>query len=306
MKKILITLLLIIIAISTVSWAITVTEDDFKASVNKIFQTDVSIEEVYAEGSSSVTLKNSEEKLELTDSSIILTDDEYGAKIDYSLNDNILKITATTNNPSLPGYSENLIGIMDNAYFELVKLCFLVAADVVDIDYSLACTYLNQKIDNVDLDDVVGEVKDNVFYYKATEGEDRHISFIFEIKLEELSKITTADIKESPYYTVTLGNISDSENENTISNNTTNTATTNSTTKNNTTIAIISNTTNTTNTANVISNKINSTNLIDNTQIKENIPQTGSNNFIFNILVFMIFIALVNFGIIVVYNKKIS
>ena len=295
-SKLLVIILLLIIVINNISYAVNITKEDFKKSLNKIFGSDIEIETIFktkvevGEGvtiegdgtvtSTSRTTYEAPAEVEVTDSQIILKEIEDGQemliKIDYTFEDNkcIFNINSGLKDfgldESKPEEAVFMLLAILMMQSEAMANGFMATADSLGINLDLAHSYYSQ-ITSFSEDGQKDEngiysqtMESDVFKYTLNYNENTiNVQSNIEIDMDKLSKLDNSYLNGNAKSTVKLlntpsfeGGNNDEKQENNTVNNTTNNIV------NNTTNNTVNNTTN--NTTNNTVNKTNN-NIVNNT-----------------------------------------
>lgn len=328
--KVLSILILVIMVITNISYAVNITKDDLKESLEELLSSNIEIETtciteiipeegVTIEGDNTVTTTSTLEysapdEVIVNDSKIILKDYDENDKtnfiaieMDYALENNKAKFNLELS-PETFGKDETYIE--ENPLFiialvltpaEIMSTNYLAVADSLGIDLNLAASYYNQGMINTNKENNYekdyNEVYENDIYkytFSYKESEIKTTS-ILEVNLDELAKLNNTYLDGTATSIVKVSN--NPKDENNDDNNISNNVTEDNNLANNT-----SNTNNTVNNTNKTENKLvnNTSNKVtnqaqnkakDNTVANKKIPAAGAET-IYYLMLSIVVIAL--------------
>ena len=328
--KVLSILILVIMVITNISYAVNITKDDLKESLEELLSSNIEIETtciteiipeegVTIEGDNTVTTTSTLEysapdEVIVNDSKIILKDYDENDKtnfiaieMDYALENNKAKFNLELS-PETFGKDETYIE--ENPLFiialvltpaEIMSTNYLAVADSLGIDLNLAASYYNQGMINTNKENNYekdyNEVYENDIYkytFSYKESEIKTTS-ILEVNLDELAKLNNTYLDGTATSIVKVSN--NPKDENNDDNNILNNVTEDNNLANNT-----ANTNNTVNNTNKTENKLvnNTSNKVtnqpqnkakDNTVANKKIPAAGAET-IYYLMLSIVVIAL--------------
>lgn len=328
--KVLSILILVIMVITNISYAVNITKDDLKESLEELLSSNIEIETtciteiipeegVTIEGDNTVTTTSTLEysapdEVIVNDSKIILKDYDENDKtnfiaieMDYALENNKAKFNLELS-PETFGKDETYIE--ENPLFiialvltpaEIMSTNYLAVADSLGIDLNLAASYYNQGMINTNKENNYekdyNEVYENDIYkytFSYKESEIKTTS-ILEVNLDELAKLNNTYLDGTATSIVKVSN--NPKDENNDDNNILNNVTEDNNLANNT-----ANTNNTVNNTNKTENKVvnNTSNKVtnqpqnkakDNTVANKKIPAAGAET-IYYLMLSIVVIAL--------------
>lgn len=204
-SKIFLTIFMITILITNISYAANITTQRLEASIQKLFSKNITIvtNTTSTDGTSTSTRKITASNVTLANSQIQITEATTGKSfyISYKIEGDVCKFESTLDLSQVddleidPTVLQAMLPIYQATYLEL---CYLTVADASGVDLSLADTYYYQKTNGQ-----TGTVQNDVFTYKqSTNNNISNISL--DVNLAQLTQLNSSKVNSSPSCTVTV------------------------------------------------------------------------------------------------------
>ena len=205
-QKIFLIILVMIILIGNISYATNITTQQLETSIQNLFSKNITIVTTTSsnDGNATTTRKIVASNVSIANSQMQITDASTGKLffIDYKIEGDVCKFTSSVDLSQVddleidPTILQVMLPMYQATYLEL---CYLTVADATGVDFSLADTYYNQKINGQ-----TGNVQCDVFSYAQVTDTNNISNITLEINLTQLKQLNSSKIDETPSCTVTV------------------------------------------------------------------------------------------------------